>query len=350
MGAVPVVAESSDGGVPAVEASHTGPAGVAVKADSVSGPAVRAHGTSGRGVWASSDTDYGVRAASKTSAGLRASSEESDGIQSSSTKGQGVAGSSETGHGVTGTSNGGAGVVGRSDTGNGGWFESDHGEGVRGWSKNPDHGAVVGINTGGGNGGYFESNTHEAIHAVTNSTTTAAIAAYQANPASNTAALYAKTAGTGLAAHFDGTAFAWDFVSNNGDCAEEFDIAADASAEPGTVMVLGDNAELRQCASPYDTRVTGVISGAGDYQPGLILDKQPDRENRKPVALMGKVFCKVDAEFGPIAVGDLLTTSPTPGCAMRVDDPTKAHGAILGKALRSFGRGQGLIPILVTLQ
>jgi len=65
---------------------------------------------------------------------------------------------------------------------------------------------------------------------------------------------------------------------------------------------------------------------------------------------MGKVFCKVDAEFGLIAVGDLLTTSPTPGCAMRVDDPAKAHGAVLGKALRPLARGRGVIPILVTLQ
>jgi hypothetical protein len=209
---------------------------------------------------------------------------------------------------------------------------------------------VVGINTGGGNGGYFESNTHEAVHAVTNSTTTAAIAAYQANPASGTAAIYAKTVGTGLAAHFDGTAFAFDFQTSNGDCAEEFDIATGAAAEPGTVMVLGDDAELRECASPYDTRAAGVISGAGDYQPGLILDKQPDSANRKPVALMGKVFCKVDADFGPIAVGDLLTTSSTPGCAMRVDDPSKAHGAVVGKALRSFRQGRGVIPILVTLQ
>lgn len=50
MGAPPVVAESSDGGVPAVGTTHTA-AGATVKSDSVVGPAVRAHGTSGQGVW-----------------------------------------------------------------------------------------------------------------------------------------------------------------------------------------------------------------------------------------------------------------------------------------------------------
>jgi hypothetical protein len=51
-----------------------------------------------------------------------------------------------------------------------------------------------------------------------------------------------------------------------------------------------------------------------------------------------------------IEVGDLLTTSPTPGCAMKVIDPLKAFGAVIGKALRPLERGEGLIPILIALQ
>ena len=65
---------------------------------------------------------------------------------------------------------------------------------------------------------------------------------------------------------------------------------------------------------------------------------------------MGKVFCKVDAQFGAIEVGDLLTTSPTPGHAMKTSDPFKAFGAVIGKALRPFTAGRGLIPILIALQ
>ncbi len=137
---------------------------------------------------------------------------------------------------------------------------------------------------------------------------------------------------------------------NAADCAEDFDISAESSAEPGTVMVLDDESKLRESFRSYDKRVAGVISGAGNYKPGLVLDKQKSQSNRKPIALLGKVFCKVDAQFGPIEVGDLLTTSPRIGHAMRVDDPLKAFGSVIGKALRPLATGQGLIPILIALQ
>lgn len=37
------------------------------------------------------------------------------------------------------------------------------------------------------------------------------------------------------------------------------------------------------------------------------------QDNRVLVALVGKGYCKFDAQYAPIEVGDLLTTSPTPG-------------------------------------
>jgi hypothetical protein len=58
----------------------------------------------------------------------------------------------------------------------------------------------------------------------------------------------------------------------------------------------------------------------------------------------------VDAQYGAIEVGDLLTTSSTPGHAMKTCDPLKAFGAVIGKALRPLTEGQGLIPILIALQ
>jgi hypothetical protein len=82
----------------------------------------------------------------------------------------------------------------------------------------------------------------------------------------------------------------------------------------------------------------------------LVLDKQESGSNRQPVALLGKVFCNVDARYGAIEVGDLLTTSPTPGHAMKACDPLKAFGAVIGKALRPLHEGQGLILILIALQ
>ena len=90
--------------------------------------------------------------------------------------------------------------------------------------------------------------------------------------------------------------------------------------------------------------------------PGITLDKQvggvsdAESSTRRPLSLAGKAFCKADAAYGPIQIGDLLTTSPTPGHAMKADDPLQAFGAVIGKALRPLGKGRGLVPILIALQ
>ena len=70
---------------------------------------------------------------------------------------------------------------------------------------------------------------------------------------------------------------------------------------------------------------------------------------RIPVALAGKVYCKVDASFGAIELGDMLTTSATPGFAMKAQDPLRAFGSTIGKALSGLDAGCGLIPILVIM-
>jgi hypothetical protein len=141
-----------------------------------------------------------------------------------------------------------------------------------------------------------------------------------------------------------------DITLLGADYAEDFDVADSVLAEPGTVMVLDDSGGVRVSDTPYDRRVAGVVSGAGGYRPALILDSQPGAVGRRPLALMGKVFCKADASLGAIGVGDMLTTSSTPGHAMKADDATLAFGAVIGKALRPLASGQGLVPILVTLQ
>jgi hypothetical protein len=141
-----------------------------------------------------------------------------------------------------------------------------------------------------------------------------------------------------------------DITLSGADCAENFDVEEAQSLEPGMVMVIGDEEKVYQCTQAYDKRVAGVISGAGEYKPGMILGNNQSQNKRLPVALTGKVYCKVDTQYAPIAVGDLLTTSPSPGHAMKASDPLKAFGAILGKALRPLTQGEGLIPILVALQ
>jgi hypothetical protein len=141
-----------------------------------------------------------------------------------------------------------------------------------------------------------------------------------------------------------------DVILTGADCAEDFDALDPEQIEAGTVMVIGQDGVLEESQTPHDTRVAGVVSGAGDFRPAIRLDRRLGEAGRVPIALSGKVFCKVDAAFGPIEVGDLLTSSHTRGHAMKVAEPAKAVGAILGKALRPLRQGRGLVPILVTHQ
>lgn len=68
------------------------------------------------------------------------------------------------------------------------------------------------------------------------------------------------------------------------------------------------------------------------------------------VTLGSYPIIKVDANYGPIRAGDLLTTSPHAGYAMKVTDKLAASGAIIGKALSSLAGGTGTVSILVTLK
>ena len=147
--------------------------------------------------------------------------------------------------------------------------------------------------------------------------------------------------------HIDG--LNGDIKLSGADCAENFEVSEKELMPPGSVLVVDQFEKLRLCDRPYDKRVVGIVSGAGNNKPGVILNNDPSVDNSVPLALSGKVYCKVDAVYGPIETGDLLTTSASPGCAMKVDDPQRAFGAVLGKALRSHNDGIGLIPVLVGL-
>jgi hypothetical protein len=258
--------------------------------------------------------------------------------------------STEGGAGVMGEATG-PGVIGKSTTWMGVYGETQSttgGAGVWGEHKAGGTGTVGKSTTGVGVWG--TSDGHEGVHAETKSTTTAALAAFQLNPASDTAALFAKHEGGRTAAVFEGNVIVTGDISlPNADCAEDFTIADAEIVEAGAVMVLGRDGLLHECDQAHDKRVVGIISGAGEFKPGIVLDRTT-HPNRRPIALLGKAFCKVDAKYGPIEVGDLLTTSPTSGHAMKVTEHPRAHGTVIGKALRSHSEGQGLIPVLIALQ
>jgi hypothetical protein len=134
------------------------------------------------------------------------------------------------------------------------------------------------------------------------------------------------------------------------DCAEQFDLKPNEIADPGTVMVIDDTGALRRSCRSYDRAVAGVVSGAGAYRPAIVLDQLSNSQARATIALLGKVYCKVDANVCPIAAGDLLTTSDIPGHAMKATDLSRGFGAVIGKALAPLEAGIGLLPMLIALR
>jgi hypothetical protein len=146
-------------------------------------------------------------------------------------------------------------------------------------------------------------------------------------------------------------------VTIDGNIAAKYQDVAEwvETVEPianGTVVIVDPNRSNHVVPSDreYDTRVAGAVSP----QPGLILGDKGD--NKVMVAQSGRVRIKVDATFGPIAIGDLLVTSPTAGHAMRsepvrVGDATfHRSGTLVGKALEPLANGRGEILVLLTLQ
>jgi hypothetical protein len=230
---------------------------------------------------------------------------------------------------------GGTGVVGESKT----WM------GVYGKTDSTTGGAgVMGEGAAGGPGVIGKSQTWHGVYGETVSSTGSV------GVSATGAGVYGK--GGRVAAFFEGDVeVTGDLRLLNADCAEDFDVCDEADTDPGTVLVIGEDGRLRRRSVAYDPRVAGVVSGAGNYRPGLILDSRGHTtEPRRPIALVGKTWCKVDASAAPIEVGALLTTSDVPGHAMRATDQVRMMGSVIGKALGSLTGGRGLVPILVALQ
>jgi hypothetical protein len=322
-----LVGDSADPAVPAVSADN-----------SADGDGLVAHGR--RGVVGTSETFQGVFGKSTDNAGVVGESDKLHGVfgighnpngagsfGANDKGGQGVQGFCETGIGVWGHSETGDGVVGNGKRGVVG--ESLEFQGVFGKSR--DNAGVVG-----------ESDHLHGIFGICH------------NP--NGGGIFGSNDAGGFAGVFDGR------VSISGDCvvtgdvrlagadlAEHFEVADAGGVDAGTVMVLDGIDRVRVSDIAYDSKVAGVVAGAGEYRPGVVLDHREHPGNRKPLALVGKVYCKVDASGVPIEIGDLLTTSSTPGHAMKAVDPSRTFGAVLGKAMGACAGGTGLVPVLVAL-
>jgi len=119
------------------------------------------------------------------------------------------------------------------------------------------------------------------------------------------------------------------------DLAEIYD--TDAEYEVGTVVVFGGEKEVTISTEGNDPRVAGVISG----KPAYLMNSESEGQ---PVALMGKVPCKV---VGHIVKGDMLSTDPNNhGVAKKTHEPQV--GEVIGKALEDYDSEQiGTINIVV---
>ncbi|GIH06508.1 hypothetical protein Rhe02_45750 [Rhizocola hellebori] len=273
---------------------------------------------SGRGIVGESKDQAGVAGISKNFVGVwgESASDGHPGVFGRSQKWQGVHGESDNQAGVVGISKNFVGVwgessndkhpgvFGRSQKWQGVHGESDDQAGVVGVSKH-----FVGVWGEGSPAGFFKGDVHV----------------------------------TG------------DLILEGADLAEQFEVAdtlgCGEEVGPGMVVVLNDDGALAPSTREYDTRVAGVVSGAGDRVPAIVLDRQETGGSswRRAVALVGKAWCQADATTRPIQVGDLLTTSSSRGHAMAASDRHAAFGAIIGKALTPLTSGTGLVLVLVGL-
>lgn len=145
-------------------------------------------------------------------------------------------------------------------------------------------------------------------------------------------------------------------ITGGSDLSEDFDLSptVDVPApQPGMVVSIDpENTGLLKVASTaYDHMVAGVISGAGGIETGMLMgQRDSEASGSTPIGLVGRVYVLADASYGPIRTGDLITTSATPGHAMRVNDYEAARGAVIGKAMSSLDSGRGLVLLLLSLQ
>ena len=118
-------------------------------------------------------------------------------------------------------------------------------------------------------------------------------------------------------------------ITGGADLAEPFEVGAAEAIEPGMLVSIDPDrpGQLRLAKHAYDHAVAGVVSGANGLDPGVTMGHVGDPDGSSlPVALTGRVYALADATNRPIAPGDLLTTSDTPGHAMKVTDHQRARG------------------------
>ena len=148
-----------------------------------------------------------------------------------------------------------------------------------------------------------------------------------------------STSNIGNATSYFNTVFAKATSAQYADLAEMY--VADADYAPGTVVEFGGTEEITASSSSHSVRVAGVIS----THPSYLMNATQSGENVLPVALTGRVPCRV---VGQISKGDRLVAGTMSGVAEVMDMEQYQPGCIIGKALESYNSDvEGQIEIAV---
>lgn len=142
----------------------------------------------------------------------------------------------------------------------------------------------------------------------------------------------------------------WNLVSYNDNTADNsnadgFDLAewfpSSQELVPGEVVSVDASGPgyVKASESAYDSTVLGIVS----TEPGITLGEPADVSAAK-IALAGRVPVNVNNENGAIVPGDYLTTSSTPGEAMKATEA----GPVIGVALDSFDGTSGQVLVKVS--
>jgi hypothetical protein len=119
-----------------------------------------------------------------------------------------------------------------------------------------------------------------------------------------------------------GIAYLTATTAQYADLAELY--TSDKEYDAGTIVVHGGSAEVTQSTTKMDHKVAGVVSS----NPAYLMNSE-EKGTTVPVALRGKVPVSV---MGPVAKGDLIVTSDTPGVGEAHPGVTNCV-FVIGKAL-----------------
>jgi hypothetical protein len=123
------------------------------------------------------------------------------------------------------------------------------------------------------------------------------------------------------------------FQATYADLAERY--KSDDDYEPGTVLMIGGEAEVTVATLKGKHRLAGIVS----TNPAYVLNAM--EQGSVIIGLAGRVPCFV---IGKIEKGDMLTISAIPGVATSTEEPI----AVIGRALENYDSGEvGMIEVMI---